>query len=53
MTMDTGTKKKRGFQRMLSSLLAVGLLSATLAAQPTTATRYDNQIQTAVAKTVS
>lgn len=50
MTMDTGTKKKRGFQRMLSSLLAVGLLSATLAAQPTAATRYDNQIQTAVAQ---
>jgi hyperosmotically inducible periplasmic protein len=49
MTMDTGTKK-RSFLRMLSSLLAVGLLSATLAAQTAAATRYDNQIQAAVTK---
>ena len=49
MTMDTGTKK-RSFMRMLSSLLAVGLLSATLAAQTAAATRYDNQIQAAVTK---
>jgi hyperosmotically inducible protein len=31
-----------------ASLLAVGLLGATLAAQPTSAARYDSQIQTAV-----
>ncbi len=49
MTMDTGTKK-RSFLKMLSSLLAVGLLSATLAAQTTAATRYDDQIQAAVTK---
>jgi osmotically-inducible protein OsmY len=47
--MDTGTKK-RSFLKMLSSLLAVGLLSATLAAQTTAATRYDDQIQAAVTK---
>jgi hyperosmotically inducible protein len=33
---------------MLGSLLAVGVLGATLAAQTAAATRYDNQIQTAV-----
>src|SRR3981081_847535 len=31
-----------------ASLLAVGLLSAALVAQPSSAARYDNQIQTAV-----
>ncbi len=34
--------------KAVGSLLAVGLLSATLAAQTAAATRYDNQIQTAV-----
>ena len=34
--------------RVVGSLLAVGLLSATLAAQTAGAARYDNQIQTAV-----
>jgi osmotically-inducible protein OsmY len=39
--------KKKGWLEMAGSLLAVGVLGATLAAQ-TQATRYDNQIQTAV-----
>lgn len=47
MTMAPVTKKK-GLLRMVGSLVAVGLLSATLAAQTTAANRYDNQIQTAV-----
>src|SRR5580658_8869333 len=34
--------------KAVGSLLAVGLLSATLVAQTEAATRYDNQIQTAV-----
>jgi hyperosmotically inducible periplasmic protein len=34
--------------KLAGSLLAVGLLSATLAAQPEAAARYDNQIQTAM-----
>lgn len=42
----TGTKK--GFVKLASTFLAVGLLSTMLMAQ--TATRYDNQIQTAVAQ---
>jgi hyperosmotically inducible protein len=35
--------------KFLSGILAVGLLSATLAAQTTAASRHDNQIQTTVA----
>ncbi len=45
MTIATG---KNGFLKALSSLLMVGVLGATLAAQTTAATRYDNTIQTAV-----
>ena len=40
---------KQGLLKMAGSLLVVGALSATLLAQPTTAARYDNQIQTLVA----
>src|ERR1022692_542748 len=47
MTMATETKKQ-GFLKTVGALLAVGLLSATLFAQTAAATRYDNQIQTAV-----
>lgn len=36
------------FMKIAGSLLAAGLLSATLAAQTSAAARYDNQIQTAV-----
>src|SRR5271163_1337010 len=39
---------KQGFLKTAGALLAVGLLGATLVAQTTAATRYDNQIQTAV-----
>jgi hyperosmotically inducible periplasmic protein len=39
---------RRSLLEAAGSLLAVGLLGATLAAQTTAATRYDNQIQTAV-----
>jgi hyperosmotically inducible periplasmic protein len=39
---------KKSFLNLASSLLAVGLLSTTLVAQPAAASRYDNQIQTAV-----
>jgi osmotically-inducible protein OsmY len=45
MTMAT---KKQSLLKIAGSLLAVGLLSATLAAQTAAATRYDDQIQTAV-----
>src|SRR5580698_36440 len=38
----------KDLRRMLGSLLMVGMLGATLAAQTAAATRYDNQIQTAV-----
>ena len=41
--------RKQGFLKAAGSLLAVGLLSATLIAQTAAATRYDNQIQTTVA----
>ena len=44
------TKKKNSSLNIVGALLAVGLLSATLVAQPTPATRYDNQIQTTVAQ---
>jgi len=39
---------KNALAKTLGALLAVGLLSATLVAQPTAAARYDDQIQTAV-----
>ena len=39
---------KQGFLKTVGSLLAVGVLSATLIAQTAAATRYDNQIQTTV-----
>jgi hyperosmotically inducible protein len=47
MTIATVTRKK-GLLKTAGSLLAVGVLSATLAAQTATATRYDNQIQSTV-----
>jgi hyperosmotically inducible protein len=40
---------KQGFLKAAGSLLAVGLLSATLVAETPAAARYDNQIQTTVA----
>jgi len=39
---------KKGLLKTAGSFLAVGLLSAVLVAQTTTANRYDNQIQTTV-----
>ena len=39
---------KQGLLKTVSSLLAVGVLSATLVAQTPAAARYDNQIQTTV-----
>ena len=42
------SNKKNALVKTLEALLAVGLLSATVVAQPTAAARYDNQIQTAV-----
>jgi hyperosmotically inducible periplasmic protein len=44
------TIARNSFRNTLASLLAIGLLSATLVAQPTGAARYDNQIQAAVAQ---
>ena len=41
----TSARGKNTFTSLAGSLLAVGLLSATLAAQTPAATRYDNQIQ--------
>ena len=41
---------KKSLFKMLSSLLMVGVLGATLAAQATASTRYDNEIQTAVTR---
>lgn len=43
------TENRKSFAKLAGSLLAVGLLSVTLMAQPA-ASRYDNQIQTAVAQ---
>jgi hyperosmotically inducible periplasmic protein len=40
----------RSLAKLVGMLLAAGLLSATLVAQNAAASRYDNQIQTAVAK---
>jgi osmotically-inducible protein OsmY len=45
--MATATKKE-GMLQAVGALLAVGLLSATLVAQPTAATRYDTQIEATV-----
>ena len=39
---------KKSFRNTAGSLLAIGLLSATLAAQTPAAARYDNQIQTTI-----
>jgi len=39
---------RKSLLRMVGSLLMVGVLDATLAAQTTAATRYDNQIRTTV-----
>jgi len=39
---------RRSFMRLAGSLLAVGLLSATLLAETGAAARYDNQLQSAV-----
>jgi osmotically-inducible protein OsmY len=47
MTIRTVTREK-GLLKAAGSLLAVGVLSAMLAAQTTAADRYDNQIQTTV-----
>ena len=41
-------EQKRRVVKSVGALLVVGLLSATLVAQPAAATRYDNQIQTTV-----
>jgi len=41
-------KGKMNFRKLAGSLLAVGLLSATLVAETGAATRYDNQVQNAV-----
>jgi hyperosmotically inducible protein len=46
--MTAKVTRKNSLLKTAGSLLAVGILSATLSAQPTTAARYDNQIQTAV-----
>ena len=46
--MTMVTTKKAGLLNIVGVLLAVGLLSATLVAQTADATRYDNQIQTAL-----
>jgi hyperosmotically inducible periplasmic protein len=41
-------ERKQRVLKSVGALLVVGLLSATLVAQPAAATRYDNQIQTTV-----
>jgi osmotically-inducible protein OsmY len=43
-------KGKMNFKNLAGSLLAVGLLSATLMADTAAAARYDSQVQTAVTK---
>jgi hyperosmotically inducible protein len=43
-------KEKNSFVRMLGTLAAVGLLSASLMADSAAASRYDNQIQAAAAQ---
>jgi hyperosmotically inducible periplasmic protein len=42
--------KKANLQKIVGALLAVGLMSGMLLAEPVAATRYDNQIQTTVAQ---
>jgi hyperosmotically inducible periplasmic protein len=42
--------KKQGLLKIVGSMLAVGLLSATLVAETAAATRYDGQIQTSVSQ---
>src|ERR1039458_8267722 len=49
MTMAVAPKKN-GLLKIVGSLLAVGLLSATLVAETASATRYDYPIQTSVAQ---
>lgn len=49
MTKAVATNKK-GLLKTVGSLLAMGLLSATLVAETAAAARYDNQIQTGVAE---
>lgn len=46
--MKLASVSKKGFFRLAGSLLAVGLLGASLMADTSSASRYDNQIQTAV-----
>jgi hyperosmotically inducible protein len=46
--MMTWGTKNTGIRKLAGSLFAMGLLSLTLAAQTPAATRYDNQIQTAI-----
>src|ERR1022692_3477800 len=46
--MTRATTKKAGLLKSVGALVVVGVLSATLVAQTAAATRYDNQIQTAV-----
>jgi hyperosmotically inducible periplasmic protein len=48
--MTVVRKKKAGWRKAAGTLLGVGLLSATLVAQPAAATRYDNQIENTVAQ---
>jgi hyperosmotically inducible protein len=46
--VTVSSERKKGLQKTVGAMLAVGLLSATLVAQPSGAARYDNQIQTTV-----
>jgi len=48
--MTVVRKNKAGLLKMVGALLAVGLMSGMLLAEPVAATRYDNQIQTTVAQ---
>jgi osmotically-inducible protein OsmY len=41
---------RKGLHKILGALVAVGLMSGMLLAEPVAATRYDNQIQTTVAQ---
>jgi hypothetical protein len=42
---------KQSLKKLAGSLLAIGLLSATLVAETSPASRYDNQIQNTVIST--
>jgi hyperosmotically inducible protein len=46
----TVASKNRNFLKLASTMLAVGMLSATLMAETGAAARYDNQIQTTVTR---